>query len=578
MITGFLIKGFKAFGNFETQYLPIKPITLLFGQNAAGKSSILQALAWANEIHHTGNIDVHRMKLTGQHANLGGYNSFHYRKNALELEKNQSEESTDFGWSFDFANSIKSLGKVPVSKNSGSLGDRPYDFEIQYEIITRGVSGNPSIWRVIISWGSLQFEFINDMTGKFHLEIPMVVGVGKGSIRLDSDEGSEWFLSERYGTTPDQEMTQDFQEGINEIQENLANRKPLTLVGLLPRLSPLKVSNKNSIAAQELFSDLQKLVIEMGNSVDCFLENISYLGPWRGIPNLAELSMTTQSEGHPELKHWANLLGDDDARDEVNEWLDRLGCRIEISTVNIVEKDKILNLVEEVWVDAVNEGNDDDFIELLAEKLEEAMPSNSKILTFRTPGGGIPITPESTGVGVSQLIPVIAAALTGKGGTLLIEQPELHLHPKLQAEIGDLLIAAAVASNGPRHCFIVETHSEHLILRLLRRVRETADSMSLSIYLDHPLTPNHLSIVHVGRPEAQSELYSKIDPNEPDKQKDYRQYQRDSQMVSSLPTLITCLPVNANGDFDVEWPGGFFADRMQEIFSASELKQWYENS
>jgi predicted ATPase len=61
--------------------------------------------------------------------------------------------------------------------------------------------------------------------------------------------------------------------------------------------------------------------------------------------------------------------------------------------------------------------------------------------------------------------------LDGAGRTIAIEQPELHIHPRLQAEIADLFVEAV---RERRHRFLIETHSEHFILRLQRRVRETS--------------------------------------------------------------------------------------------------------
>ena len=59
------------------------------------------------------------------------------------------------------------------------------------------------------------------------------------------------------------------------------------------------------------------------------------------------------------------------------------------------------------------------------------------------------------------MLPIIAQAVLAKpGDTLIIEQPELHLHPRAQAELADLFIA--MARNGTR--FLIETHSEHLII------------------------------------------------------------------------------------------------------------------
>ncbi|MBA4088763.1 MAG: DUF3696 domain-containing protein [Novosphingobium sp.] len=74
------------------------------------------------------------------------------------------------------------------------------------------------------------------------------------------------------------------------------------------------------------------------------------------------------------------------------------------------------------------------------------------------------------GFGVSQIIPVITLLYYAKeGSTVLIEQPEIHLHPSVQAGLADLFIAAAKGRNLQ---IIVESHSEHFLNRLLRRVAE----------------------------------------------------------------------------------------------------------
>ncbi|GEL94875.1 AAA family ATPase [Cellulomonas composti] len=75
----------------------------------------------------------------------------------------------------------------------------------------------------------------------------------------------------------------------------------------------------------------------------------------------------------------------------------------------------------------------------------------------------------SVGTGVSQLLPVIVMCVQASvGSLLLIEQPELHLNPKVQQRLADFLLT--IAQSG-RH-LIVETHSEYLISRLRRRVAE----------------------------------------------------------------------------------------------------------
>ena len=88
------------------------------------------------------------------------------------------------------------------------------------------------------------------------------------------------------------------------------------------------------------------------------------------------------------------------------------------------------------------------------------------------------ISLPSVGVGVSQLLPVLVLCLLAEpGSVILLEQPELHLHPALQQKLADFFIA--VAKSGRQ--LIVETHSEYFISRLRRRVVEDADDELLEL-------------------------------------------------------------------------------------------------
>ena len=82
------------------------------------------------------------------------------------------------------------------------------------------------------------------------------------------------------------------------------------------------------------------------------------------------------------------------------------------------------------------------------------------------------VTHRDVGIGISQVLPVLVMAYGSHGKLLAMEQPEIHLHPALQAELGDVFIEAALGERD--NTFILETHSEHLILRLMRRIREGA--------------------------------------------------------------------------------------------------------
>ncbi len=74
------------------------------------------------------------------------------------------------------------------------------------------------------------------------------------------------------------------------------------------------------------------------------------------------------------------------------------------------------------------------------------------------------------GFGVSQILPIITQGIImQKQQTLLIEQPEIHLHPQMQMDMADFLIQMAKTDRN----VIVETHSDHIINRLVKRIMET---------------------------------------------------------------------------------------------------------
>ena len=83
-------------------------------------------------------------------------------------------------------------------------------------------------------------------------------------------------------------------------------------------------------------------------------------------------------------------------------------------------------------------------------------------------GAGVMLT--DIGFGVSQVLPVLVLLYyVPKGSIVLMEQPELHLHPSAQSGLADVILSAALTR---KIQVIVESHSEHLLRRLQRRVAE----------------------------------------------------------------------------------------------------------
>lgn len=95
---------------------------------------------------------------------------------------------------------------------------------------------------------------------------------------------------------------------------------------------------------------------------------------------------------------------------------------------------------------------------------------------------GSQLTFQEVGTGISQVYPVIEAIYNAR--FVYVEQPELHLHPRMQGQLMDLIIDRWIEN--PDSQFILETHSESMLLRLQKRIRNgdiSADLVSI-IYVD----------------------------------------------------------------------------------------------
>jgi len=114
----------------------------------------------------------------------------------------------------------------------------------------------------------------------------------------------------------------------------------------------------------------------------------------------------------------------------------------------------------------------------------------------------------------------------------LIQQPELHLHPALQSNLGDIVVKS-VENETKLHCFtIIETHSEHLLLRVMRLIGSAAQREDEVI---SPLSYERVAILY-------------FDP------------QPDGE------TKVRRLRLAPDGQLIDRWPGGFFNERYKDIF------------
>lgn len=128
------------------------------------------------------------------------------------------------------------------------------------------------------------------------------------------------------------------------------------------------------------------------------------------------------------------------------------------------------------------------------------------------------------GFGISQILPALVQAFYAPPGSVLwMEQPEIHLHPRVQANLADVFISAIQAREDGENRntqLIIESHSEHFLNRLQRRIAEGE------------LGPSDVAIYFVSQKKGQAHL-------EP-------------------------LTLNEYGDIE-NWPDDFFGDDMEDI-------------
>jgi len=102
--------------------------------------------------------------------------------------------------------------------------------------------------------------------------------------------------------------------------------------------------------------------------------------------------------------------------------------------------------------------------------LPSVTPVSARQSLYELSVGTLNVALPDVGFGVSQVLPIVVECLRARAGELVIlEQPEIHLHPKIQAVLADFFIARA--SDGVR--IIVESHSEYMIKRFCRRIAES---------------------------------------------------------------------------------------------------------
>ena len=592
------IENFKGVG--AAQIIDLKPITLLFGPNSAGKSTILQSLHYLREILERRNADPDQT-IAGGLIDLGGFATLVHNhdlnrairlKLCIDLRDDQGSERLPLNSGDRFGDAdFKNLGIRYLVGENTELNE--------YAIIQEIALGLEIRWSHLLQ-GPYVAKALVEIDGAAIAELHSPAQQGRAHLTafnfshplLQAITDPEDLMEDIIGSLDGQEVDADADlvgdpfstplgneiwELSREISADATENKKVefriaveTAIGALPDLDrplvldlveidqklilqryatgavSLRLSDEGQRAAADeyelerrrragLSALLDELVLGPIRIVRDYLNAMTYVGPLREIPSRKYRPRLSPDESRwaQGLAAWDLLYTDTSGKllEEVNSWLsseDRLktGYRLEkFQFKEVLVPSRFHQLFERGL-------SEDDLGEL--QDLYATLGGRSEI-ALRDFEKGIIVAPSDVGVGISQMIPVIVGCLRSQQGILAIEQPELHVHPAIQVGLGDLFIQAVQTNEsifGAGKTLLVETHSEHIMLRLLRRIRETTENEVPPGAIG--LSPTDLAVIYV---------------------------ESSDSGVHFRP-----LRVDAEGEFIDHWPKGFFEERAKELF------------
>ena len=547
MLHALELENFKAFG--KRARIPFAPITLIFGENSAGKSTILQALyllKQTQESRDTG-APLHPRAENGI-VDLGSFQELIFDHNLGQslsvrvettiditdtLHLSYKEDKIAIEFSFEMLSTKKEirLNQIGVYQGKSSKciakfkpSDRTIDpqkvwmtsfFHDSYrhslsklvEAKCSWLTKATEYWRSEFEWCKENKEkILRDLEErKSHVKQLLKLRIGHEKASDEQKHSNEALLPEtdelqRHldSLNIDLEFFSSgfnlkdyiFRRHSNEMNTVLGVQRFLP-VGVVREEGESSITEPISLLSNQfdiMVFDVAEFVMAAARALERTLRSIFPIRPFR---SLAERYYSFTGTSPQDVGYRGDLLPDllfrhSELVVETNEWLKRLDIGYELQ-------------VKPVKTDT------DDLYQVRLIDTRRKKPINVAL--------------PDVGFGISQLLPFIVQSLVSEGQIISIEQPEVHVHPRLQADLGDLL-AAAIKKENPNQ-FLVETHSEHLILRLQRLVRKKE------------IKPEDVSVIYVSR--------------------------------GSEGAKAERLHLDEDGDFIDEWPNGFFLERLREL-------------
>lgn len=412
----------------------IKPLTILSGVNSSGKSSFIQLLLILKQTIEL-NSSTNPLLLKGEFISIDKFEDVIYKKN---IKKNELTIGFVFNKK-DFDN---------IDKDRMQIFDYLDDYQCQIEIIYSYIKDK---------------IYVNDFSVKYILPEGIKQ---KQFIQFSHKNGNIYLVKSNTGIF-DKEI---WERGALEGQINFNYFIPYAIVVpelLLEELKNEEIENINEIGfspdvikkGKKYYRKMELNIIPnlqgVKNVIEKFFKNMSYIGPLREEPRddyyfkeFSQLKIGNKGEN-------TALILESEARRKVNYYK----IIENENNISFEEKNDTLANAVKYWICEVFD---------LAKNIKAKKYKDSYSIIIKD-HQGLEVSIKHVGFGISQILPIIVEGLRmPKNGTLVLEQPEIHLHPKAQSLFFDFLYSLTLS--GKR--IIVETHSSHFITRLRRRVAE----------------------------------------------------------------------------------------------------------
>lgn len=450
MLSKIRLTKFQGFD--QTMEFQLKPLTLVFGPNASGKSSIARALLLMKQ-----SISIEKSFLSNSASGfLYDGPDISLASFANVVHQHHEDSEIEIGLEIDMAQG--------ASSRPGTLAEFIESVDITFRIGSR-----PPMNGLQLKFGlfggadsvELDFEFVGrglklrNWTGLDELfELSNRPEPSSPSDRLGADDLVEPGVWPGDDTRmPSGGSTQDtWGDVAQEVIFVLRNNFP-SVMG-----APWKqtLDSRKRLLLNDLLSTAR---IAMSREV----RDIKHIGPLRTISE--------------RLIYEAGVVEDDFERPAD------------------FNRGKSSDLAVSSWLLALTDGRYKfQPVEFYAEPVKFLGSLKSQILVDTA--SNTPVTFADVGVGLSQVLPILQAmqnsSKKSSTASLLIEQPELHLHPAMQANLADLFIESV--KTNPKFQIIAETHSESMLMRIQKRMREgkIGPDMVQILYVDRGTSGNQV--------------------------------------------------------------------------------------